>query len=54
MEFTNYVESIVLSSEPLSTGDCNIHIDNDDHYAVKLLDLLQSTAIEQYVSMPTH
>ena len=42
----------VLSSERLLiTGDCNIHIDLDDHDAIKLLDLLQSLAIEQHVSI---
>ena len=43
-EFAEYLESIVLSPEPLFvTGDMNIHVDDvNDTNGVKFLDLLES------------
>lgn len=55
-EFADYLESIVLSPEPLLvTGDINIHVDNmNDTDAVKFLDLLESMEMTQHVNTPTH
>ena len=55
-KFSNYLESIIRSSEPLLiTGDFNIHVNiSDDRDGIKLLDLLESMALEQHVSTPTH
>ncbi|CAB4011578.1 Hypothetical predicted protein [Paramuricea clavata] len=55
-EFAEYLESIVLSPEPLLvTGDMNIHVDDaNDTDAVKFLDLLESMGMTQHVNTPTH
>ena len=55
-EFADYLESIILSSEPLLiTGDFNIHVDiADDCDSMKLIELLVSLALRQHVDTPTH
>lgn len=52
MEFSDYLESLLLSKEPLLiSGDFNIHVDStDDADALKLQDLLESVGLRQYVS----
>ena len=57
MEFAEYLESVILSSVPLLiTGDFNIHAVDvaDDRDSIKLLELLESMALEQHVNPPTH
>ena len=55
-EFSNYLETVILSSEPLLiTGDFNIHVDDArDSDATRFLDLLASMGLEQHVDKPTH
>ena len=55
-EFTTYLESIVLSPEPLLvTGDFNIHMDvAENHDALRLLEILESMGLHQHVNQPTH
>lgn len=55
-EFAEYLESIVLSAEPLLiVGDFNIHVDCPDNQdATKLLELLESFSLTQHVQVPTH
>ena len=55
-EFTTYLESIILSAEPLLiTGDFNLHVDNpDDAEATEFLDTLESMGLKQHVNVPTH
>ena len=56
-EFSNYLESIVISNEPLClTGDFNqIHIDDIDDSAARLFAyLLDSIALSQHVHSATH
>ena len=56
VEFAEYLESIVLSADPLViVGVFNIHIDSNENYdAIKLLELLQSLSLTQHVQVPTH
>ena len=55
-EFSAYLESIILSSEPLLiTGDFNIHVDVvGDPVRAKFLDLLEAMDMLQHVTTPTH
>jgi hypothetical protein len=55
-EFTAYLESIILSVEPLLiVGDFNLHVDDpNDAVAVAFLDTLESLNLEQHVTGPTH
>ena len=55
-EFSTYLESIVMSSEPLClTGDFNIHVDDINDSAARLFaDLLDSMALNQHVHSATH
>ena len=55
-EFTNLLESITLSNDPLLiTGDFNIHVDCTDNLdSIKFLDLLESTGLKQHVRGATH
>ncbi len=55
-EFESYVESIVLSSEPLCiTGDFNLHMDvPTDTYQQQMSNLLISLGLYQHVDFPTH
>ena len=55
-EFSAYLESIILSSEPLLiAGDFNIHVDVvGDPDRVKFLDLLEAMGLLQHVTTPTH
>ena len=43
-EFSEYLESVILSNDPLClTGDFNIHVDDhNDPAACRFLDLLES------------
>ena len=56
VEFAEYLESIVLSADPLLiVGDFNIHIDSNENYdAIKFSELLQSFSLTQHVQVPTH
>ncbi len=56
VEFAEYLESIVLSADPLLiVGDFNIHIDSNENYdAIKFLELLQSFSLTQHVEVPTY
>ena len=55
-EFSSYLESIVMSSDPLLiAGDFNIYVDvpeNPD--GVCFLELLESVGLPQHVAPPTH
>ena len=55
-EFPAYLESVVLSPEPLLiTGDFNIHVDvPNDSDAARFLELLTSLGREQHVDKSTH
>ena len=55
-EFSDYLESIILSSEPLLiTGDFNIHVNVvGDPHRLKLLELLETMGLRQHVTTPTH
>ena len=55
-EFSSYLESIIMSPEPLLiTGDFNIHVDTThDSDRIHLLELLTSMGLEQHVDKPTH
>ena len=55
-EFASYMESIILTSEPLIiTGGFNIHVNNvNDSDACEFLDLLASLGLKQHVIGPTH
>ena len=55
-EFANYLESIVLSPEPvLITGDFNIRVDiSDDPNTKRFLMLLESMGLQQHINQPTH
>lgn len=55
-EFTTYLESIIMSPEPLLiTGDFNIHVNTpSDSDASRFHDLLSSMGLEQHVDKPTH
>ena len=53
-EFSSYLESVVICSEPLIiTGDLNIHVDNQS-YSRDFLDLLQSTYVARTACPPTN
>ena len=56
VEFAKYMESILLSKEPLViVGDINIHVDDKENSdALNFLDLLQSLGLQQHVTDPTH
>ena len=51
-EFTSYLESIILSTEPiLIVGDFNLHVDvAGDAVAGDFLDILESMDLEQHVA----
>ena len=55
-EFTDYLETIILSAEPLFiTGDLNVHVDDsNDENASHFLDMLESMGLIQHVNVPTH
>ena len=55
-EFSDYLESLVMSSEPLLIlGDFNIHMDlPDDTDCKNMSDLLESMGLIQHVQQPTH
>ena len=55
-EFSSYLESLVMFSEPLClTGDFNIHVDDINDSAARLFaDLLDSMALNQHVHSATH
>ena len=55
-EFASYMESIILTPEPLIiTGDFNIHVNKvNDSDACEFLDLLPSLGLKQHVIGPTH
>ena len=55
-EFSDYLESLVMSSEPLLIlGDFNIHMDlPDDTDCKNMSDLLESMGLIQHVLQPTH
>ena len=55
-EFSDYLESLVMSSEPLLIlGDFNIHMDlPDDTDCRNMSDLLVSMGLKQRVLQPTH
>ncbi|XP_068741951.1 uncharacterized protein [Montipora capricornis] len=55
-EFSVYLESVVMSPEPLLiTGDLNIHVNvSRDPHASRFLELLTSMGLEQHVDKPTH
>ncbi|CAH3179354.1 unnamed protein product [Porites evermanni] len=55
-EFTSYLESIILSTEPiLIVGAFNLHVDvAGDAVAGDFLDILESMDLEQHVAGPTH
>ena len=54
-EFSEFLESAVLTMEPLIiVGDFNIHLDcTENHDAVRLGELLDSTGLKQHVTVPT-
>lgn len=53
-EFSDYLESVVMSSEPLVLlGDFNIHVDvPTDMDAIQFRDLLDSMGLQQHVKRP--
>lgn len=55
-EFAVYLESIILSSEPLClTGDFNVHVyDPNDSSARCFRELLESMSLTQHVNVLTH
>lgn len=55
-EFAHFLESIILSAEPLViVGDFNIHVDDaNDPEAAIFLNLLESINLKQLVTAPTH
>ena len=55
-EFSDYLESLLLSKEPLLiSGDFNIHIDDAaDADSFKFQDLLESVGLRQHVTQATH
>ena len=55
-EFSDYLESIILSSELLLiTGDFNIHVNVvGDPHKLKLPELLETMGLQQHVITPTH
>ena len=55
-EFSDYLESLILSSEPLLiTGDFNIHVNvAGDPNRLKLLELLETMGLRQHVTTSTH
>ncbi|CAB4017697.1 Hypothetical predicted protein [Paramuricea clavata] len=55
-EFSNYLESLLLSKEPLLIfGDFNIHIDDAvDTDSFKYQDWLESVGLRQHVTQATH
>ena len=54
-EFTNYLESVIMSSELLLiTGDFNINVDDpSDTDCARVLGLLESMGLQQHVDVPT-
>ena len=55
-EFAEFLESIVMSTEPLiMAGDFNIHVNvPSDNDTVRFLDLLSSMGLQQHIDFPTH
>ena len=55
-EFADYVESVVMCSEPLIIcGDFNLHMDVSNNLdAICFRDLLDSMGLVQHVKRPTH
>ena len=55
-EFSEFLESAVFCTNHLViAGDLNIHVDiAEDADAIRLRDLLESTGLEQHVTVPTH
>ena len=55
-EFADYLETVVLSNEPLLIcGDFNIHVDvSNDGDAIKFTDLLESMGLVQHIKEATH
>ena len=55
-EFTDYLESVVMFTEPLIiSGDSNIHVDmSHSPDTIRFRDLLDSMGLMQHVKRPTH
>lgn len=55
-DFSDYLESIILSFEPLlKTGDLNIHVNVvGDRHRLKLFELLKTMGLRQHIITPTH
>ena len=54
-EFTQLLEMLSASSEIfVLSGDINIHLDEDDSYAVRMKDIFSMFNLKQYVDFPTH
>ena len=55
-EFSNYLESIVMSPETLViAGDFNFHLDcPSDNNANKFIELLETFGLCQHINVPTH
>ena len=54
-EFTQLLEMLSASSEIfVLSGDINIHLDEDDSYAVRMKDIFSMFNLKQYVDIPTH
>ena len=55
-EFSDYLESLILSSEPLViTGDFNILVDSTQNLdAIHFCDMLESVNLQQHVTTSTH
>ena len=54
-ELTSVLEQFSVQRRPfLICGDLNIHIDDNDMYATRLNELLQTFDLVQHVREPTH
>ena len=55
-EFAEYMESVIVSKEPLIiTGDFNFHVDDGrDTDACNFMDMINSLGLDQHMKGPTH
>ena len=54
-EFSEYLQSVILSNDLCLTGDFNVHVDDHNNPAAcRFLDLLESMSLTQHVAEPMH
>ena len=54
-EFSGFLEMLSVMQESwIISGDMNLHMETDEHYATAMKDIFQTFNLVQYVNFPTH